>query len=111
MATINLHTQAVRQIVERYASYTSSSDEIRYELVMDTERNHYEVLVIGWQKGRRVYHAMMHFDIIDGKVWIQVNNTDRDLANELSELDVPKEDIVLGFHPEYVRKHTGFAVS
>lgn len=82
-----------------------------FELVIDSERNHYEVLVIGWQKGRRVYHAMMHFDIIDGKVWVQVNNTDRELVDELIELGIPKEDIVLAFHPEHLRQYTGFAVS
>lgn len=107
----NTYRQAVQQLVERYASYQSGSDEIHHELVMDTVRDHYEVLVIGWQKGRRVYHTMMHFDIIDQQVWIQVNNTDRDLSAELMLSGVPKEDIVLGFHPEHVRKYTGFAVS
>ena len=102
MDIIDSYRRTVKQLVERYASYKSNSDEINHELVMDTERDHYEVLVIGWQKGRRVYHAMMHFDIIDGKVWIQINNTDRDLATELGELGIPKEDIVLGFHPENV---------
>ncbi|MFD2572909.1 element excision factor XisI family protein [Spirosoma soli] len=53
----------------------------------------------------------MHFDIINGKVWLQVNNTDRELTDELIDLNVRQEDIVLAFHPENLRKHTGFAVS
>lgn len=61
-------------------------------------------MVIGWQKGRRVYHTMMHFDIIDEKVWIQVNNTDRDLTAELINLGVSQEDIVLAFLPEGMRR-------
>jgi hypothetical protein len=78
---------------------------------MDTERDHYEVLVIGWQKGRRIYHTMMHFDLVGRQVWIQVNNTDRDLTNELVEAGILREDIVLAFHPEHTRQPTGLAVS
>ncbi|WP_026262040.1 XisI protein [Spirosoma panaciterrae] len=105
MDSINIYRQAAQQIVERYASYQSGSHEIHHELVMDTVRDHYEVLVIGWQKGRRVYHTMMHFDIIESKIWIQVNNTDRDLSAELIELGVLKDDIVIAFHPEGIRRH------
>ncbi len=111
MDTVNRYRQAIRQVVEKYASYESSTPEINHELVIDSERDHYEVLVIGWQNSRRVYHPMMHFDIINGKVWLQVNNTDRELTDELIELGVPREDIVLAFHPKNIRQYTGFAVS
>jgi hypothetical protein len=32
------------------------------------------------------------------------------VVGELLEAGVPAEDIVLGFHPAFVRHHTGFAV-
>jgi len=32
------------------------------------------------------------------------------IAEEFVKFGVPKEDIVLGFHAPYKRKHTGYAV-
>lgn len=37
--------------------------------------------------------------------------TDVDLAQELVELGVAKEDIVLGLQPPYKRPYTGFGVA
>lgn len=36
--------------------------------------------------------------------------TEADLAQELVELGVPKEDIVLGLHPLYKRSLSGYGV-
>ncbi|MEQ8538230.1 MAG: element excision factor XisI family protein [Coleofasciculus sp. D1-CHI-01] len=49
--------------------------------------------------------------MINGKVWIQLNNTEAHLADELMKLGVNREDIVLGFHSPYMRQFTDFAVS
>jgi hypothetical protein len=40
----------------------------------------------------------MHFDIQDGKIWIQYNGTEDSVAERLVEMGVPTSDIVLGFH-------------
>ena len=52
-----------------------------------------------------------HFDIINGKLWIQEDATDFDLVGELEEHNIPKEDIVLAFHAPYKRPFTGYAVA
>jgi hypothetical protein len=53
---------------------------------------------------------MFHLDIIDGKIWIQYDGTDRPIAEELVRAGIPKEDIVLAEQPADVRPHTGFGV-
>jgi XisI protein len=52
-----------------------------------------------------------HLDIKDGKIWIQWNGTEDDIAAELVALGVPKHDIVLGFHTPVLRQYTEYAVS
>lgn len=52
----------------------------------------------------------MHLDIKDGKIWIQRNQTDKLLADELVAMGVPKNDIVLGLQPVYAREYTGYSV-
>lgn len=53
---------------------------------------------------------MLHLDIKNNKIWIQHDETEIDIANELVNLGIPKEDIVLAFHEPLVRQYTGFAV-
>jgi XisI protein len=80
-------------------------------LLSETLRYRYQLLDIGWEEFRRVYNCFIHLDIKDGKIWIQRNMTEADLAQELVEMGVPKEDIVLGLQPLYKRPYTGYAVS
>jgi hypothetical protein len=44
-------------------------------------------------------------------IWLQHDSTDAEIAEELVERGIPKERIVLGFLPESVRPHTGYAVN
>ena len=66
---------------------------------------------IGWEELKHVYHCFIHIDIKDGKIWIQRNMTEDDLAQDLIEMGVAKEDIVLGLHPPYKRPLTGDGVA
>ena len=94
-----------------YAAHKPSHGQIDSEPIIDPERDHYEVVHIGWQGHRRVHGCVIHVDIINGKIWIQHDGTDRPIAEALVEAGVPREDIVLGFQPADVRKWTDFAVA
>jgi hypothetical protein len=67
-------------------------------------------LHVGWDGERRVHGSVIHLDIRDGKIWIQYDGTNRPVADELLAAGVPRGDIVLGFHPAELRRHTEFAV-
>jgi hypothetical protein len=99
----------VRKVIEQYASYKPSHGDIETEAIVDRERDHYEVMHVGWDGQRRVHGSVIHLDIRDGKVWIQYDGTNWPVADELMAAGIPQEDIVLGFHPAYVRKYTEFA--
>jgi hypothetical protein len=111
MDKLNQYREIVRQIMEEYARYKPSHGQIERELIIDPTRDHYEIMNVGWHDVRRVHGCVIHLDIINGKIWIQHDGTNRPIADALLEAGVPKEDIVLGFHPEYVRADTGFAVA
>ncbi len=49
---------------------------------------------------------MIHFDIKDGKIWLQQNATDLNTAEDLIEMGVTREDIVLGLQPPFKRPFT-----
>ncbi len=110
MDRVEKYRAIVRQILEEYASYKPSYGKVETEVVIDPTSDHYEVKRIGWNGYQRIHGSVVHLDIIDGKIWIQHDGTDQPVADELLAAGVPKEDIVLGFHPEELRHHTGFAV-
>lgn len=78
-------------------------------LVMDTVRDVYLYMYYGWREREYVHAVYIHIDIIDGKVWIQRNYTEEEIADRLMAAGIPAEDIVLGFVAPYMREATPFA--
>ena len=113
MERIKEYRQAIRQLLTAHAALEqdNSQAEIECQLIFDTEHDHYQLLDLGWKGLKRVYNCFIHIDIKDGKIWIQRNMTERDLAQELVDLGIPKGDIVLGLHPLYKRPYTGYGVA
>ena len=65
----------------------------------------------GWDGERRMHHCIFHFDIKDGKIWLQANNTDIEIDLELAEMGITKEEIVVGFHRPSRREYSDFAIA
>lgn len=81
------------------------------QLICDSDRDHYQLVSLGWQGHRRFYAVLIHIDIKDGKIWIQRNDTDRLVAQELMALGINREDIILGLQPADARADTGYSVA
>jgi hypothetical protein len=84
-------------------------DDMQIRLIVDTENDHFQVLYAGWQQGRQIFSVLFHFDIIDSKIWIQRNNSDYDIIEDIENKGVPKSDIVLAFHAPEIRTLTDYA--
>lgn len=112
MDKIKKYEQAILSFLQEYAKEgLANAESIETQLIADAERHHYQLMRIGWLNKEFIHHCIFHFDIKNSKVWIQQNNTELQVADELMKLGVPASDIVLGFQPESVRPHTGFAVA
>ncbi len=106
------YRQYIKQVLEQYAAVKPANmPEVENQLIFDEKRDRYQLFSVGWENGERVHGCIFHVDIIGGKIWIQEDNTDRPIAQELLDLGVPKSDIVLAFHEPEVRKMAGFAVA
>lgn len=112
MENLAKYRKAIRQLLTDRASVGDNYQPgIESQLIFDTEHDRYQLLDVGWEELKRIYNCFIHIDIKDGKIWIQRNMTESDLAQELVEMGVPKEDIVLGLHPAYKRPYTGYGVA
>lgn len=113
MDKIKRYQNLLIRLLEEYASVTPANiDQHEYQVLADTQRNHFQVVSMGWHKNRFFHHVVLHLDIKpDGKIWLQVNNSDWNIVDELLENEVPKSEIVLGsLHPD-MRVHSGYAVA
>jgi predicted RNA-binding protein len=111
MAKLEQYRAYVQQLIKKYGAYKPSYGDIEVEIIFDTERDHYELLNIGWHDNKRIRGNVLHIDLKNNKIWIQHDGTEKGIANELVALGVPREDIVLAFHAPYKRQFTGFAVN
>src|SRR5262249_39322957 len=80
----------VRRLIEEYASYKPSHGQIESEAIVDPERDHYEVMHVGWDHRSRVHGCVVHVAIIDGKVWVQYDGTNRPIADEMVAAGIPR---------------------
>lgn len=111
MDKVNKYREYVQQLIATHANSDEDKEEVEVQLVMDTVRDHYQWMNVGWEGFKRVYNCYIHLDIKDGKIWIQQNWTEDDLAADLVEMGVPREDIVLGLQPPFKRPYTDYGVA
>jgi len=108
MDTVAKYREIVQRLMMEYVN-AKNGKFVTYP-VFDGEHDRYLVVSHGWDDRRRHY-CVLHVDIIDGKIWVQCDNTDRPIALELVAAGVPRDHIVLGFRRPELRKHTEFAVA
>lgn len=111
MDKIEQYREFIKQILTEHAQTSPSTDTVKAELIFDSEHDHYQLAYVGWRGDQRVFGPVMHFDIQEGKIWIQYNGTEDFVAERLVEMGVPTSDIVLGFHSCFKRQFTRYAVS
>lgn len=95
--------EAYRQIIcEFLETFSQLGDS--YQLIFDRDRDRYLVMNNEWRYQHRIYGCAMQLDIIDGQIWIQQNNTEIYVDEELIEKGVARKDIVLGFRSPSIRE-------
>ena len=109
MAQVNEYAAIVKRILRDYADIKPSLGEVEVEAIFDDGLGHYELMYSGWLDRKRIHGSVIHVDIRGEKVWIQHDGTEQGIAGELVDAGIPKDHIVLAFHPPEKRKFTSFA--
>ena len=111
MDKLQQYRNIIQQILTEQAHPYTYSNDVEAEIICDTEHDRYQLAYVGWKAQQRIFSVILHFDIKDGKIWIQHNGTEFDIAIKLAEMGIAKQNIVNGFHSSYMRQFTEFAVS
>ena len=104
MDKITLYQNAIIDLLKEYVSIKPvNMKDTEQQLIVDRERNHFAFVRLGWEGDQFIYQCIIHFDIKDGKIWLQQNRTDQKLIDELIAKGINQNDIVIGFIPPYAR--------
>ena len=99
---------AILQVLNSITPRNARIGDLEYQLLLDSERHHYQLLVTGWQQGKRVHGIVAQMDIRDGLIWVQEDGTDVGLATELEQLGVRADQIVLAYQTPRVQAANDF---
>ncbi|MBE9247926.1 XisI protein [Dolichospermum sp. LEGE 00240] len=111
MDRIETYRNIIRNVLKSYLNISYANANIRNRAAFDSENDEYLIISEGWTEKQHLHSCLIHIEIINDKIWIQCDNTEYGVANELMQSGIPKEEIVLGFHEPNVRQYTGFAVA
>lgn len=110
MAAVN-YPDFIEKVLDPYTKIPYAHGNLTCEAVLDRTRGRFVLITVGWDEDDRVDDVLVHVDIINGKIWIQTDNTEHGIAPELVEAGVPKSDIVLAFQAPELRQYTEYAVA
>ncbi|MCC5651323.1 XisI protein [Nostoc sp. XA013] len=111
MDTLDNYRRIIKEVLVPYTQIPYSHAAIECKPVFDSENDIYLLITLGWNGVKRIHGCLVHLDIIDDKIWVQRDDTEDGVTYELVAAGIPKEKIVLGFHPQNVRQHTGYAIA
>ena len=111
MERLTGYRQLIKQILIEHSQNKPAYGDIEVETIFDTEHDHYQIVHVGWDGDNWVHSCILHIDIKGGKIWLQWNGTEDDIAVDLVAAGVPKDDIVLGFQSPFMRQFTEYAVN
>lgn len=113
MDKLENYRHLIQKILTEYYKLGSKSTDSKLEdiLIFDEQRDHYLLMVMGWQGEERIKTNTIHVRLRDGKIWIEEDWTEDGVVTDFLQAGVSREDIVLAFHPPNLRQYTGFAIA
>ena len=101
----NIITEYLEELAQAFSNYAQT--KLDYQVLADCTRGHFQLTKVGWLERKFYFLVMLHLDVKEnGKVWVQQNNTEIQLGEELEKRGIEPLDIVIGFRPEYMRRGT-----
>ena len=105
------YREIIERVLTRLAEYPYAASGLETRLLFDHERDQYALICMAWEDIHRTHNCVAHLELINGKIWIQVDDTEEGIATDLEAAGVPKDHIVLGFRHPDLRPYTDYAIA
>lgn len=97
MDTRTTDRQIIENVLAEYAAIPYAHGNVQTQTVFDRASDHYLLVIVGQDEGKRVHGCLVHIDIIDDKIWVQRDGTEHGISTELARSGIAPERIVLAF--------------
>ena len=94
------HRQIVKQVIETYAQLRPSHGDIRLDVIFDEIRDHYALMQVGWDRGRRGRGNLIYITLRDDKVYIEYDGIEHGIIRDLTASGIAEENIILAYLPD-----------
>ncbi|GAB4148705.1 MAG: hypothetical protein Fur0046_27200 [Cyanobacteria bacterium J069] len=102
----------LHRVLEEYCEFFNRNPRGTIsKLIVSDDQTRYLVIDEGWIDDRRIHALIFDAEIRNNKIWLHHDGLDHGITDELVAAGVPKDHIVLAFHPPHVREHTGYAIA
>ena len=97
METVSHYRHVITSVLSDLAE-ASVRDNAEILPIFDTTHDNYLLLDAGWDGIQRIHHIIAHLRIHNGKILVEVDNTDQEIIQQLLDAGIPKASIVLDFY-------------
>ena len=101
--------QHLENILQSYAAIPHRYTDVKEYVIVSREGDHFMLMQEGWHGKQRLHGPIVHAEIKGGKIRIHYDGIEDGITDDLVAAGIPKDHIVLAFHPPHVRPHTGYA--
>ncbi|MFM7427417.1 MAG: XisI protein [Elainella sp.] len=109
---LDQYRAALYQILQEYCTILNQGkDSSTSKIIISDDHSRYLIITEGWSGKKRIHSLIFDAEIRDSKIWLHHDGLDHGITDELVAAGVPKDQIVLAFHPPHVRQHTGYAIA
>ncbi|MGA1132032.1 MAG: XisI protein [Prochlorotrichaceae cyanobacterium] len=111
MVTPDRYAEILEQLLLFHTQIPYNYGDIKTTLVISLNRDQFILMDHGWENNRRVHGCLFHAQIINQKIAIEYDGIEDSITEDLVSAGIPKEDIILAFHPPAMRQYTGYAMA
>jgi hypothetical protein len=109
MDRIEYYRSILCETLNHYAELNNDSNKIKPIVIISEHKNHY-LLNEGWEGKKHIHNCLFHGEIKNDKIWVYFDGFEDTITEAMVKAGIPKDKIVLAFHPIYIREQTQFAV-
>lgn len=99
MDKLTYHKNLLAELVHEWGNFGSTLEpKIDTVIIADHVSGNYILMSVGWRHHKRIHFIVFHARLHDGKIWIEKDNIDPSITEELLQRGVPREDVVFGWN-------------
>lgn len=97
MDKLSKYREIVKNTILKYAQFCPSHGDIKLAPVFDEQRDHYALMQVGWDRGKRIKGNLIYLTLNHEKIYIEYDGMETGITQDLIHFGIAPEDIVLAF--------------